>query len=162
QWSDELLARYFAEQDAQAMPRPRLSLPWSATHAAPALAEDVRVCLTAPRPLAFKIEDGVVEFECNKKRWRFAAAALHVLRLLAQTVHRGVRLRALRAVVIFRHRSRGRRPHDRRCEHSDRAALSRLHTRPARQVLREVWLCTLQTYASARRDERLAIVARGR
>ena len=83
-WQDDLLARYLAEQDAQAAPRPRLSLPWSATHDAPALAQDARVRLTAPRPLDFKIADGVVEFECNKKRWRFAAAALLVLRPLAE------------------------------------------------------------------------------
>ena len=38
--------------------------------------------LVAPRPLDFKIEDGVVEFSCLKKRWRFAAGALPILRLL--------------------------------------------------------------------------------
>jgi len=80
----DLLARYFSEQDAQATPRPRLGLPWSAAaRDAPPLAADVRVRLTAPRPLDFKVDAGVVEFACNRKRWRFAADALLVLGPLA-------------------------------------------------------------------------------
>jgi ribosomal protein L16 Arg81 hydroxylase len=81
---DELLAHYFAEQDAMAAPRPRLGLPWSALMSnAPPLADEARVRLTAPRPLDLKLDAGVVEFACNKKRWRFAEDALLVLRPLA-------------------------------------------------------------------------------
>ncbi|HYY42522.1 MAG TPA: cupin domain-containing protein [Pyrinomonadaceae bacterium] len=81
--SDEVISRYFAEQDAEALPRPRLDLPLSAAHDAPPLADATRVRLTAPRPLDFKTDAGIVEFACHKKRWRFAADALLVLRPLA-------------------------------------------------------------------------------
>ncbi|PYS91690.1 MAG: cupin [Acidobacteria bacterium] len=82
-FNDDLLARYFAAQDAIAVPRPRLNLPWGAMPDAPPLTDDARVRLVAPRPLEFHIKDGVVEFSCLKKRWRFAEAALLVLRPLA-------------------------------------------------------------------------------
>lgn len=84
-WEAGLLERYFDEQDALAEPRrAQLSLPWSAS-AAPHVPSDssARVRLLAPRPLDLKIEDGAVEFCCHKKRWRFAADALPVLRRLA-------------------------------------------------------------------------------
>ncbi|HKP73557.1 MAG TPA: hypothetical protein VJT82_11505, partial [Pyrinomonadaceae bacterium] len=85
EWDDDgLLERYFREQDALAEPRPRLSLPWSATAQLFPQTDDVRVRLTAPRPLELKVADGVVEFACNKKRWRFAVGALVVLRQLAE------------------------------------------------------------------------------
>jgi ribosomal protein L16 Arg81 hydroxylase len=80
---DGLLARYFAAQDAAAEPRPQLALPWSATRAAAPLAAATRVRLTAPRPLDLQAEGGVVAFAANNKRWRFAEAALAVLRPLA-------------------------------------------------------------------------------
>jgi len=85
QWHDELLARYERELDALAEPRPRLSLPWSATaqFLPPVDDKECFVRLTAPRPLDLQIADGVVEFACNKKRWRFAVAAVSVLRPLA-------------------------------------------------------------------------------
>jgi hypothetical protein len=84
-WDAGLLERYFGEQDAQAEPRrAQLSLPWSAVSERFLPADgDVRVRLLAPRPLDFQIADGVVEFCCHKKRWRFAADALPVLRRLA-------------------------------------------------------------------------------
>ncbi|HEY0101067.1 MAG TPA: cupin domain-containing protein [Pyrinomonadaceae bacterium] len=82
-WDAGLLERYFKEQDAQAEPRAQVSLPWSAlTQPVPA-DQDVRVRLVAPRPLDLQVVDGVVEFCCHKKRWRFAAGALPVLRRLA-------------------------------------------------------------------------------
>ena len=40
--------------------------------------------LVAPRPLDFKVEDGVVEFASLRRRWRFAEPALAVLRPLAE------------------------------------------------------------------------------
>ena len=83
-WDDgNLLERYFSELDALAEPRAQLSLPWSATaHVVPPGA-DARVRLLAPRPLDLKVADGIVEFSCHKKRWRFAADALPLLRRLA-------------------------------------------------------------------------------
>jgi hypothetical protein len=85
QWNDELLARYERELDALAEPRPRLSLPWSATAQSlpPVDDNEYFVRLTAPRPLDLRIAGGVVEFACNKKRWRFAVAAVSILRPLA-------------------------------------------------------------------------------
>ncbi|MFL6209533.1 MAG: cupin domain-containing protein [Pyrinomonadaceae bacterium] len=80
---EELLARYFAEQDELAAPRPQLGLPWSAMPGAPPLADETRVRLLAPRPLDFKTAGGVCEFVCHKKRWRLAEDALLVLRPLA-------------------------------------------------------------------------------
>jgi hypothetical protein len=82
-WDANLLERYFREQDAQAEPRARVSLPWSATRELVPADPQARVRLVAPRPLDLKSEDGVVEFCCHKKRWRFAADALLVLRPLA-------------------------------------------------------------------------------
>ncbi|MGI9105500.1 MAG: cupin domain-containing protein [Pyrinomonadaceae bacterium] len=84
QWNEQLLTPYERELDALAEPRARLSLPWSAT--AQLLPPDDNGCfvrLTAPRPLDLQIADGVVEFACLKKRWRFSVAALSVLRPLA-------------------------------------------------------------------------------
>jgi len=80
---EELLERYFAELDAMAEPRARVSLPWGASGEAALPDARARVRLLAPRPLEFKVEAGVVEFSCHKKRWRFAADALAVLRPLA-------------------------------------------------------------------------------
>ncbi len=45
--------------------------------------QNTLVHLLAPRRLDLKLEAGVVEFSCHKKRWRFAADALLVLRRLA-------------------------------------------------------------------------------
>ncbi len=83
-WDAITLNDFFNQQDAQAQPRPQLDLPWSALVDAPALADDARVRLTAPRPIDFQVDaTGIVAFNCNNKRWRFAAAALLVLRPLA-------------------------------------------------------------------------------
>lgn len=84
-WDAGLLERYFSEQDAQAEPRrAQLSLPWSAMAAQSVPADpNARLRLVAPRPLDLKVEDGVVEFCCHKKRWRFAADAMPVLEQLA-------------------------------------------------------------------------------
>ncbi|MCA1594655.1 MAG: cupin domain-containing protein [Acidobacteria bacterium] len=77
------LESYLEEYDANAQPRARLSLPWSATPGVLPLSNRAVVCFTPPRPLEFKIEAGVVEFSCLRKRWRFAEGALVVLRPLA-------------------------------------------------------------------------------
>ncbi|HJR09588.1 MAG TPA: cupin domain-containing protein [Pyrinomonadaceae bacterium] len=84
-WHDNSLERYFAELDAQAEPRARLSLPWTATAETLPADAHARLRLVAPRPLDLKVEDGVVEFLCHKKRWRFAADAMLVLSRLADS-----------------------------------------------------------------------------
>jgi len=86
-WDASLLERYFSELDALAEPRAQLSLPWSAGMGAQEVVippdQNTLVHLLAPRRLDLKLEAGVVEFSCHKKRWRFAADALLVLRRLA-------------------------------------------------------------------------------
>ena len=86
-WDETLLERYFSELDALAEPRAQLSLPWSAAMAGQGVVippdQNALVRLLAPRPLNLKLAAGVVEFSCHKKRWRFAADALPILRRLA-------------------------------------------------------------------------------
>jgi hypothetical protein len=86
QWGADLLERYSHDYDARAEPRGLLSLPWSAAPDILPASNDARVRLTAPRPLDLKIErqeeQGVVEFSCQGKRWRFAADAEVILRPL--------------------------------------------------------------------------------
>ncbi|MGB9178112.1 MAG: cupin domain-containing protein, partial [Pyrinomonadaceae bacterium] len=85
QWDDaELLKRFFDEQDAVAEARACLSLPWSAASEVLPSSNQTLVRWLAPRPLELKTENGVVEFSCQKKRWRFSADALLVLRPLAE------------------------------------------------------------------------------
>jgi JmjC domain len=87
EWSEDVLERFFAHCDAEAQARPALSLPWGATPESLPPASDVRVRLTAPRRLELESDaageqqgaDGIVEFSCLGKRWRFARAALAVL-----------------------------------------------------------------------------------
>jgi ribosomal protein L16 Arg81 hydroxylase len=84
-WGPDLLERYFERADGLAMPRPRLNLPWDATPDVLPPGDDVRLRLTAPRPLDLHVDPsrGVVIFSCNGKRWEFDEAAELVLRPLA-------------------------------------------------------------------------------
>ncbi|HEV3468515.1 MAG TPA: cupin domain-containing protein [Pyrinomonadaceae bacterium] len=83
EWDDGLVGRYLAEYDAQAMPRARASLPWAAAGALPESSGAV-LRWTPPRPVELAAPGGVVEFTCNRVRWRFAEPALAVLRPLAE------------------------------------------------------------------------------
>ncbi|MDQ3907600.1 MAG: cupin [Acidobacteriota bacterium] len=78
------LSDFLREQDETAEPRPQLSLPlgatWKLSH--PSLETVVR--LTAPRPVRFDVRGDELSFSCNKKRWRFDARALAVLRPLEE------------------------------------------------------------------------------
>jgi hypothetical protein len=78
------LINFFREQDANAEPRPRLSLPLAATRevASPSLETVVR--LNNPRPLSFDVQGDELSFTCHKKLWRFDARALAVLSPLAE------------------------------------------------------------------------------
>ncbi|HEY0004090.1 MAG TPA: cupin domain-containing protein [Pyrinomonadaceae bacterium] len=84
EWTDELLELYLDDCDAKAEPRTSFNLPWSAMTEALPPTGDALLSLNAPRPLDFKIEGGVLEFACLKKRWRFAADARLVLGPLAE------------------------------------------------------------------------------
>ena len=84
EWDAGLLDRYFSDLDAMAEPRARLSLPWSPTPAILPRSKDTLVRLTAPRPLDLRVREGVIEFSCHQKRWRFAEEAQVILRPLAE------------------------------------------------------------------------------
>jgi hypothetical protein len=84
EWDRDVLSRYFAELDGAAEARPRLGLPLIATPSVMQPSPQATVRLTAPRPLDLQVSDGVIEFTCHKKRWRFAADALLILRPLAE------------------------------------------------------------------------------
>ncbi|MCA1630198.1 MAG: cupin domain-containing protein, partial [Acidobacteria bacterium] len=81
-FDSDTLIEFFREQDANAEPRPRLSLPHSATTRLSLPAAGALVRLNAPRPLDFEVSGDELSFSCNKKRWRFDARALTVLRAL--------------------------------------------------------------------------------
>jgi hypothetical protein len=80
----DVLSRYVAELDGAAEARPRLGLPWVVTPSGLPPSPQVRVRLIAPRPLDLQVVDGIVEFSCLKKRWRFAPESLVVLQPLAE------------------------------------------------------------------------------
>jgi ribosomal protein L16 Arg81 hydroxylase len=82
EWDDDILSRYFADLDASAMSRPRLSLACAPVDSLP--AGNMLVRLLAPRPLDLKVESGVVSFSSQKKNWRLAVEAQPVLRHLDQ------------------------------------------------------------------------------
>ncbi|MDT4898967.1 MAG: hypothetical protein QOH25_4044 [Acidobacteriota bacterium] len=84
EWDELLLKRFFDQSDAAAESRPRLNLPSIATNESFGLTERTLVRLTAPRPINFIKEDGVLKFSCNKKRWQFAVEALTLLRTLEE------------------------------------------------------------------------------
>lgn len=81
EWDDDILNRYFADMDASAVSRPRLSL-GCAPIAGSLPAGDMVVRLLAPRPLDLKVESGVVRFSSQRKEWRLAIEALPILRHL--------------------------------------------------------------------------------
>jgi hypothetical protein len=89
EWDADVLERFYEDCDVRAQARPHVSLPWSATPEILPPSKNARVRLIAPRGLDMDGEarergaDGVVEFSCLGKRWRFAAAALAVLRPLS-------------------------------------------------------------------------------
>lgn len=86
---EDALDRFYEEFDAKAQPRPHLSLPWSAAPEILPPSNERRVRLTTPRSLELESdgkqagEDGIIEFSAQGKRWRFAAAAIAVLRPLS-------------------------------------------------------------------------------
>jgi hypothetical protein len=83
-WDDSPLEQFYEDMDARAEPRARVELPWDATPDAAPHAPHALVQLLAPRPLKLAASGGVVEFDCMRRRWRFAEDALLVLRPLAE------------------------------------------------------------------------------
>lgn len=81
EWDDDILNRYFADLDASAISRPRLSLA-CAPVAGSLPSGNMLVRLLAPRPLDLKVESGVVHFTSQRKDWRLAVEALPILRHL--------------------------------------------------------------------------------
>jgi hypothetical protein len=81
-FDSDTLIKFFREHDANAEPRPRLSLPFSATTKISRTPTGALVRLTAPRPLDFEIDGDELSFSCNKKLWRFDARAISILRTL--------------------------------------------------------------------------------
>lgn len=78
-WRKDPIKRFYDETGSLVEPRERLSLPWSATPEVLPASDDVLLRLTASRLIDLKYGDGVVEFTCNKKHWRFAEVASVIL-----------------------------------------------------------------------------------
>ncbi|HEY0078983.1 MAG TPA: cupin domain-containing protein [Pyrinomonadaceae bacterium] len=83
-WDASLLEGYLGELDESAEPRPRPGLPYAATDALLPPSTNAVVRLLAPRPLELHLNDGVIEFSCMKRKWRFAREAELILRPLAE------------------------------------------------------------------------------
>ncbi|HET8546568.1 MAG TPA: cupin domain-containing protein [Bryobacteraceae bacterium] len=85
-WSPDLMRQFLDELDARAQPRARIGLPWTATLAVlPVDATAYRVRWSGARPLSIQRDDaaGEITVDANGRRWRFAAAAEPILKLLA-------------------------------------------------------------------------------
>jgi hypothetical protein len=83
-FDDSLLERFCEDLDARADTRARVELPFDATPQQRPASPGALVRLLTPRPLKLEADGGVVEFEALKMRWRFADAALTVLRPLEE------------------------------------------------------------------------------
>lgn len=79
---DDVLARFYADQNARARSRGWANLPWSVAEGAPPMR--TRVSLAVPRELQFVSDDGAVHFEAHGRAWQFAAATEPLLRTLAR------------------------------------------------------------------------------
>lgn len=77
---------YLAAHDAQARPRPYLSLPWAGTPDALPPTDDFTIRLTVPRTLALhQTEDGKhIEITANGNEWRMSIEAQPLLQFLAE------------------------------------------------------------------------------
>lgn len=84
QWDESLLTRYLESYDAFAEPRPRVDLPWSVTNESLIPGAGALVRLTAPRPLNYIMENGVLKFSCNRKEWRVASETFAVFSRLEE------------------------------------------------------------------------------
>jgi ribosomal protein L16 Arg81 hydroxylase len=83
-WDEHLLERYLDDYDAVAEPRPTVRLPLSVTNKSFIPIDGALLRLNSPRPIGFRLEDGVLNFSCNKKAWRVAAETLAIFRRLEE------------------------------------------------------------------------------
>lgn len=83
EWRPDLIEQYLADADAKSRPRPRVSLPWSATSdVLPPDGWRVRWNGAREVPLSSNGTQGTVTLSANGRRWMFAEAARPVLQLL--------------------------------------------------------------------------------
>jgi hypothetical protein len=87
--SPDLLAQFLEEMDGAAAPRPRFSLPWSATPAIlpPTGKYDVVVISSRGLILREGVTDGSIEVAANGKIFKFHEASAPLLRQLSQKSH---------------------------------------------------------------------------
>lgn len=80
-WDDNILAKFFQDQDEKAQPRTHTSFPWAVQPELLSSTDDVTVKLTVPRSTAIRTnnEGDQVIFTANGKTWTFAAPAGPVL-----------------------------------------------------------------------------------
>lgn len=78
--SQDLLTKYFSELDANAKPRPKLSLPWTATpQILPPAGTPFSVKWNGAREIELRDRPGEVHLTACGRVWRFAAAARPML-----------------------------------------------------------------------------------
>jgi hypothetical protein len=68
-WDDSILDRYLAEDDARAVPRPRISLPADADPRRNGLKKTTLLELAVSRPLRFSTKDGKAYCQASSFRW---------------------------------------------------------------------------------------------
>jgi ribosomal protein L16 Arg81 hydroxylase len=81
---EQALERYFLLNDAEALPHPRFSLPWSAMPEALPATDGALVRLTSPRRVTVRLgaDPQMIELLANGERWQFSRQVhdlLHVL-----------------------------------------------------------------------------------
>jgi hypothetical protein len=81
EWHPGLIDRYLSDVDAKVKPRPRLSLPWTAT-ADVLPPEDYCLVWNGPRNVVLTSMDGQVSVDTHGRRWKFAKAARPLLELI--------------------------------------------------------------------------------
>jgi hypothetical protein len=76
EWSSNVMTQYLDALDAKARPRPKLSLPWTATpDALPPDSAPFTVRWNGARSVVLEREGEEIHVIANGRRWRFAAAA---------------------------------------------------------------------------------------
>lgn len=81
-FDDDVLTRYFADQNSRARSRGWASLPWTVADETP--PSTTCFALAVPRALHLVRDNGAVHFDANGKAWRFDAATEPLLRTLAR------------------------------------------------------------------------------
>jgi ribosomal protein L16 Arg81 hydroxylase len=92
-WDQDLLERFLRETDGMAEPTSVVGLPWSLLSSVVELPEDLKLRLTAARPIITTVDPqkNTLSFAANGKRWEFASAAGPILQELDHHASRSVR-----------------------------------------------------------------------